>query len=219
MKKKKVLIFDFDGTLYSGKNVFNNIPQYIHSNKRKFLPKISDSEYKKILKNNPNWNNPNLQGSSLVNEIYNLKKKYPHLDISIKDFLHWDNLEPDPIILKNAHLVDYIFMENLCKEYPTYIVSNSSTTHLEYYLKQLNLNKKWFKKVISNQFTIKDRTKKHYYETILTQENCEPKDVFVFGDSVKSDLVPAEKLGMNAIFVDDTDNLPTLIYSALKIIN
>ena len=39
---KKVFIFDFDGTFYSGEHKFDNVKQNIDQNRRKFLNKLSN---------------------------------------------------------------------------------------------------------------------------------------------------------------------------------
>ena len=57
MKKRQIIIFDFDGTLYSGENMFSQIPEFVNQNKRKMIPNITEAEYEKIVKENPTWAN------------------------------------------------------------------------------------------------------------------------------------------------------------------
>ena len=50
MKEKKIIfIFDFDGTFYSGDEMFSKLPAYIARHRRDFLPNLSDEEYKKVV--------------------------------------------------------------------------------------------------------------------------------------------------------------------------
>ena len=106
-------------------------------------------------------------------------------------------------------------MEEICKEYKTYVVSNSSPTHLKYYMDKLNINPKWFVDIISNNFTESDRTKKHYYKDILDSEKCDPQNAYVFGDSEKSDLLPARELGINTYLITDARKLEDIVNKAI----
>ena len=88
-------------------------------------------------------------------------------------------------------------------------MSNSSPTHVEYYMKKIGVKKRWFKDVISNEFDPFDTTKKHYYIEIMNNEKVEPNDVVVLGDDKLSDLRPAEQLGMHTIYSNNAKTLLT----------
>ena len=167
--KKRVFIFDFDGTLYSGYNKFALVSGHVNKHKREFFPRVSPKDYKLMVKENPEWKTV-VDGMDIVNMIYDFKKKYPHLDISVRDFWNWQNDDPDPILIDRDETIDLEFIENLCKEYPVYVVSNSSPTHIKYYMHIIGVDPDWFKGIISNHFTAKDRTKQHYYISILEKE-------------------------------------------------
>lgn len=216
MTHKKVIILDFDGTFYSGEKVFSKLKNYIKSNQREFFPRLSDEEYDLIVKENPAWKDAYV-GSEIVDGIYAFKKKYPEFDISIKDFLNWQNENPDPLNLKGANVIDADFVEALCKKYHVYVVSNSSPTHIEFYMQKFGINPDWFVQVVSNKFTFKDRTKKHYYENILEKENCKASNIYVFGDSVKSDLIPAQELNMNICHVTEVCELEAALKKLFKV--
>ena len=62
----------------------------------------------------------------------------------------------------------------------------------------------------------KDMTKKPYYLKILKKENCTPKNIYVFGDSNKSDIVPAKELGMNGFEIPSSTMIPEIVKNALK---
>ena len=210
MINKKVFVFDFDGTFYSGEQAFSKVAAYVNKHKREFLPNVSDSEYNKIVKDHPTWKTV-VDGAPLVDMIYLFKKEYPHLNISVQDFWKWQQSKPDPIVIDPNQVVNPEFIKQLCEKYPVYIVSNSSPNHINFYMNKLNINPKWFKKIISNKFTAKDRTKKHYYKHILDIENCLPCNAFVFGDSIKNDLEPAISLGINNYHVTDANQIPFLV--------
>ncbi len=215
MNKNKVLIFDFDGTLYSGKNIFSKIPEFIQANKRKMLPRLTDQQYTQIIHENPSWNDA-WYGNDLARNIYILEEKYPNFNISIKDFLDWEASCLEPVEIDKNEVVDIEFLKMLCENYPVYLVSNSLPNHLKHYSSILGINLKWFKGIMSNRFYKKDLTKKIYYQRILNKENINPKNVFVFGDSNRSDLVPARELGINAFEIPSATKIVEIVTNAIK---
>ena len=210
-----VFIFDFDGNFYSGDEMFSKLPTYIARHRRDFLPNLSDEEYKQVVKENPDWKKV-INGCDIVDMMYDFKKKYPEFEISVKDFWDWQNEKPDPIVIDKTKVVDADFIEQICEDYPVYVVSNSSPTHIKFYMKKLDIEPEWFDDIVSNRFTQKDRTKKHYYERILEKENVEPHNVYVFGDSIKSDLVPAKELGMNVHHVKNAASIKRMVKRVLN---
>ncbi|MBR2909405.1 MAG: HAD family hydrolase [Clostridia bacterium] len=212
----KVFIFDFDGTLYSGEHIFDNIHAFISKYKRSFLPNVNDQQYAKIVKENPSWEDA-YSGEQISNHIYMFIKKYPTYDISIKAYRKWELNVIEPVLIDKNQTVDPVFLKKLCQEYPVYIVSNSDIIHVKHYMKDLNIEASWFKDIISNQFLAKDPTKKHYFKDILSKEDCKPYDAYVFGDSLSSDIAPAKKLGLNAYHITDARQLPNIIKNIVNL--
>ncbi len=215
MRDKQVIIFDFDGTFYSGDDIFSLLPEFVHRHKKCFLPRLSQEQYDVIVKENPSWQEI-FVGADLIKHIYIFRKKYPTWDISARDFWRWQNVTREPVVIHDDMTVDPNFLQELCKQYPVYVVSNSAPTHINYFMKRINVNPKWFTKIISNKFTVKDPSKKHYYQSILQRENCKPNNAYVFGDSITSDLDPAKALGINTYHVTDAREIPAVVNSALK---
>jgi FMN phosphatase YigB (HAD superfamily) len=212
---RKIFIFDFDGTFYSGEHKFDMVKQNIDDNRRKFLSSLSDEQYKIICQENPRWINA-VTGNDIVRCLRKLIKKYPNFDINTTDFYNWQNDFIYDIVLDYNQVVDATYLEKLCSEYSVYVVSNSSLKHIYHYMEKINVNVKWFKKVIGNEFKKEDPTKEHYYREIIEQEEAKPHNVYVFGDSVESDLTPAIHLGLNAFYVDNASNITKLVS---KVIN
>ena len=168
--EKKVIILDFDGTLYSGEHKFDLIPDIIEKNKRAFLPKLTDEEYAIICNEVPSWNTA-IFGSEITKSIVEIIEKYPTLPISTRDFYKWQESHIDPIIIDPEQVIDLNFLQELCRNYPVYIVSNSAPPHIEHYMKEISVNPKWFKDIISNPFHEYDTSKKPCYEKIAQNEN------------------------------------------------
>ncbi len=212
---EKVIIFDFDGVFYSGKHIFKNVSSYVERNRRKFLPHLTDEEYAKLEKEENGWMKA-VFGIELTTEIMRLKNKYPEYEISTADFWQVQEDEVYDIDMTGAHFVNAKFIEKLCKENSCYIVSNSSYSHIYHYMKMLNVDPEWFKKIFSNKFEEFDISKKHYYIEICEMEGVDPKEVYVFGDNDNSDLAPAREIGATATLVKDSHKLEWLVAEAFK---
>lgn len=212
---RKIFIFDFDGTFYSGEHKFDKVEQNIKDNKRTFLANLTDEQYDIICKENPKWTNA-VTGNDIIRCIEKLTKKYKDYNINIVNFRSWQNDFVYDIVLDYNQIVDSNFMNELCKNYSVYVVSNSSLKHIYYYMEKLNINISSFKKVIGNEFKKEDLTKQHYYSEITKKENIKSHNVYVFGDSVESDLKPALKLGMNAFYVDNAKNIKKIVTNVIN---
>ena len=212
--KKIVLIFDFDGVFYSGEHKFDNVESHVSKNRRKFLPNISKIQYNEICKNHPNWLKA-VSGAEIVNCIYELKNTYPQYNISVDAFLKWQEEDIYKLVIDYSQVANAKFIENLCRKYPVYIVSNSSINHIIFYMKKLNINPNWFKRIYSNQFSETDRTKKIYYSQILEIENCSNLQTIVFGDSINTDLKPAQILGIDNYLINNANDIEKIVLKAL----
>ena len=212
---KKVFIFDFDGTFYSGEHKFDKVAKNINDNRRSFLSNLTDEQYKTICKENPKWLAAKT-GNDIIRSLTRIIKKYKEWNISLDNFYDWQKNFVYDIVLDPNKIVDNKFLKELCKNYSVYVVSNSSLKHIIYYMEKLNINNNWFKKIIGNEFKKEDPTKQHYYKEILEKENALAHNVYVLGDSVESDLTPALHLGINALYVDNAKNIKKLVTSIIN---
>ena len=215
MSERKVFILDFDGTFYSGENVFSLVNEHVDKHRRNFFPCLTDCEYEKLISENPDFNSV-YNGLDIANCLYEFKNMYPNLKILPKHFYDWQNAYPDPIVLDGAEIIDTNFLKRLCSKYSVYVVSNSSLNHLKLYMNKMGINPKWFKKLIGNKFTLKDRTKKHYYSSIMQKENVAPSSIYVVGDSERSDLLPAKQLNMQTFLISKASEVSEVL---AKVIN
>ena len=213
---KKVFIFDFDGTFYSGEHKFDHVKNDIENNRRKFLGNLNDEEYYKICEENPKWEKC-ITGNDIVRNLLKLMKLYPDKNISIDEFYNWQNDFIYDIVLDYNQVINKKFIKDLASKYPVYVVSNSSLKHIYYYMDQIDVDPTWFKKVIGNEFKPEDPSKEHYYKDILEENSDVPNhDFYVFGDSVDSDLAPAIHLGMNAFYVSNSSNIAKVVETVIE---
>lgn len=218
MKKyndKTVIIFDFDGTIYSGPHKFDNVPNMVNKHKRLFLPNISDEEYNSVCVEFPMWNTVT-SGKDIVDVIYDIKERHPEYNISAADFWNWQNESRYDIVIDWGEVVDIDYLYGVCDKFHTYVVSNSSPNHLLYYMEVLGINPNKFMGIISNRFEEHDRTKEHYYRDIMEIEDVPPESIWVIGDSDISDLQPARNLNMNTLYIDNANDIPHELDKILK---
>ena len=214
MNTIKVLIFDFDGTLYSGKHKFDFVEEKVNKNRRKFLPNLNDEQYECIAKENPDWLKT-VTGNDIVKKIYDLKNRYPQYKIDANAFWQWQNDDIYEIVLDKKQIVNPEFIHCLSQLYPIYIVSNSSPNHIKYYMKKIGISEKFFKEIISNRFHEEDITKKPYYEYVAKKEKVSSRDVYIYGDSNNTDLLPGKKLGMNTYLIEDSRDIEKICFDSL----
>lgn len=206
-RDKKVIIFSFDGTLCCLKTKFDCFATNLKENKRKFLPNLTDDEYEIICSENPEWLD-SVSTVQIAKQIYMIKEKYSHFDISIDEFLQWHNDNIDETKLNDAEIIDLKFLINICMIHPTYIVSNSSLKHINYYMNKFGFEEDCFKGIYINEFNEKDLSKTSYYQKIIDDEQVVSTNIYVFGSNEEIDLEPARELRMNTILVKEPKEIP-----------
>lgn len=206
MRKLKVLIFDFDETLYQGSEVFGdkwsqacvdlidhffsdlNLEQKRELFKKYEIPYNFDRNY---LKEKP----AKYCLKILLGEGY-----------TIDD---WINYWSTHIYSEDWSLVTNVISNDLLKilseNYKIYIVTASLRESIEHYSKMLNIDISLFSEIYSNFVPrLKNGTKKdYYYDMIMKKEQALSEECLVIGDSYESDILPAVMLGMHSLHVDN----------------
>lgn len=77
-----------------------------------------------------------------------------------------------------------------------YIVSNSRLKEIYNFADEMGMDLSIFKHIYVNEFNENDLSKRKYYQQIMEAEGVQPKEVLVIGDSYQSDILPAKKLHM-----------------------
>lgn len=210
-----ILIFDFDGHLYSGERVFENVYEWVDSHRRDFFPNITDEQYNNILNENPNLVKV-VSGRDIAAEIHKIRVNHPELNIDINDFwtCQYNNLYD--INLENAHFADTDFIKTLTNLFNCYVVSNSAPTHIYYYMGKIGIDPNGFKQIFSNKFTAEDQSKQHYYLSIAEMENVSNDRLYVYGDSYTADLKPAEEIGSNVCHTTDSHKFKENVINTIK---
>lgn len=181
-KEIKVIIFDFDDTLYNGQvweNWGKHTKKYVCSNFEN-----PDDIFKKYdLTSNSNWT------SYVKMTIAEKGTSKPCYDYQMNNVCELN--------LSNAVAVDSNRLRELSKKYQLFIVSNSSMTHLNYYSEKMGIDLKCFTGIFDNQFKPENLTKTLRYQEIIDTYKLKPDSILVLGDNPKNDIEPAIAMGMN----------------------
>ncbi len=94
----------------------------------------------------------------------------------------------------------------LRKKYDLYVATNSPRKYAMEILKELGIDTKIFKKIVTAEDVGRPRPYPDQFEAIVSGN----KEEYVFlGDRMESDIIPAREFGMKAILVDE--NLPDIL--------
>lgn len=189
----KVIVFDFDDTLYTG-DVWQNWTQYSARALREAFHHLNDEQFQNLIKKHKINFEGHLSGKTvrdvMRSELGNVNKW--------KEFIEQNDFQTD---FNKAKPINNAVLEELHKQYPLYIVTNSANRWVTKFGNHLGIRLNLFKKIFSNPFLQEDDSKTPCFKQILEIEGVEPDEVLMVGDSYEADIVPALALGMRAKWV------------------
>lgn len=192
-KDIKAVIFDFDNTLYKDID-WVGYDEFVIENMKKIFSHLSEEEFEKMLKKH-NFNGDRVIeffAEVCVKELNSTKKFWPFIrDIKFDGDYSKVKLFPHDVLVE------------LSKKYDLYILSNSSVPNIEFVAKRINLDLSMFKKLFDNKFKEDDLTKARSMKDILDFTKLPPNQILMVGDSIYHDLLPAQKLGMQVMLIED----------------
>lgn len=198
MTKVKVIIFDFDGTLYCGED-FSYAKTY-HENAVKTL--LSDSEkYDYFIQKYPTY-----LSLSTYQIVALLEKEFG----MAKDYVAYEKTHLYPLNIDAITPINWDFLYELSQKIPLVIVSNSTIEHQRFYLNQFGIDFKIFSDFYKNTFDTPNG-KGDYYLEVMKKYNCKNDEVVVIGDSFAPDLLPALNLGMKAYHVKNIQQVKDIV--------
>lgn len=206
LQKIKCVMIDFDGTLYSGGDWRGSDEWYF-----KYLPQtgLYDGSLSDF---NHEFEFP--EGYHLLQKICVFLKSKGEDIAGYKDFQKNNiyNFLQDKTVAVAPEL-----LEKFCKKYPVYLLTDSCSAYLEHYLKVFGYKKSWFKKIICNDYSSEDLSKESDMKKVLKLEKIMPNEAIMIGDSLLHDKVPAEKLKICALQVQDKFETEKIMKKMLKI--
>ena len=189
----KVVIFDFDDTLYSDTNP---LPwkNFCIKTVEYFLKKLKVEDSENILNI---VKNSGFSDRQLIKFIVSLGAK----EKDVKDYMKSHNIEGNAF--ENCKKVSNTTLRDFQQYFVMYIVSNSLETSVRANMAFLRIEPSFFKDIISN----KENSKKKEYENIIKREGILPNELLVIGNSYSSDILPALEIGANGKVVTSADFL------------
>lgn len=205
MSRIKVIIFDFDDTVYQGEKIFderwtkacilaiNHFFKKLNDNQKKALFEKYDVPYnfdKNLLKEKPGmYCYKILTGEGVTIDQW---IDYWETNLYSEDWSHVNNVISNELLNK------------LSQQYKLYIVTNSLNAHVMHYCKELKIDTTHFNKIYSNYKTRfeSNTTKDFYYKMILEETKVLPKECLVIGDSFEHDIIPANQLNMETLHIN-----------------
>ncbi len=181
----KVVIFDFDDTLYSGVD---------WTPWNEFCVKALNYFFK-----NENFNDiKDLSDEYIVKKLIENKK-------NVNVWLDYREHNECPVDLSNCKVTSNSTLSKFAEKYKIYIVSNSTLKEINETSKQLNIDLSLFSGIYINKFENGQTSKKFIYQEIIQKENIKPEELFVIGNSEKNDISPAIEIGAKGKVIESAD--------------
>ena len=158
MTNIKVIIFDFDGTIYCGEDF-----QYAKIYHKNAIDSLLSEERKEYLENKY----PNYLKLSTYQIVAILEKEFG----MAKDYVEYERTHLYPLNIDNIRPINWDFLYELSQKIPLVIVSNSTIEHQRFYLNQFGLDFKIFSGFYKNNFTTPNG-KGDYYLEVMKKYNC-----------------------------------------------
>ena len=194
MKDLKVIVFDFDDTLYIGK-VWGNFRQY---NLEVLKTILSDEEAEKLLQESIENNNGKIENDHIVLTL----RKHGFDDKKYVDNL-CDNVYIHPS--EPTDIIDDEFLKELRQKYHLYICSMSTQNYLKKYVEKYKINPKYFRGIYSADLKNEDTSKMLILKRIIEEEKVSPNEVLMVGDDYVRDIISAQKVKVNTLYFDKRD--------------
>ncbi len=215
MKKnntKKTIIFDLDGTLYNfkeGSIKKSGLYKKILENTKKYIIKKfgkSEKEAKVLLEKILKEYGENISIA--------LEKKF---GINRYDYFStvWDIPAKDYINAKN-HKLRKILLE-IQNDFDLLLLSDAPKIWIEKVLKELKINDIFESRILSGEGDTR-KIFNNVFEKVIKNLKVKPKDCIVVGDQVETDIIPAKKIGIKTIFINQNKNCALADYSIKNIL-
>lgn len=196
----KILIFDFDGTLYT-----------LHSYSKQYynycLKAVKDmggdiDKFSKLAPFEETYDKT--KGGSLSDAI-------EKLGISRKKWNEYRNKNIFQVDFKDAEVIPSDVLKKLSEKYKLYLVSNKTKEPLRHFTDLLDIDLTPFSEVYSREDLPDKYGKEYSYKKIAVLNNVDYSNILVIGDIYYLDIEPILKLGGSGIMVESMNDYKEIL--------
>jgi len=197
--KIKLIIFDFDGTLYP-RNIY--LDEY-YNFALKSIMKLFDKTQEEALKI---LNENNIQ---IEKELRNgsISKTMMKLGLTIKEWNSYRDKNFDVSYKINKNMVLKNELDILRKLYSLALFSNNSSYALSKIINKLGIPKKYFSIILTSDSKTKLKPSIEGFRFIIKEYKVLSKEVLSIGDRYEIDILPVLKIGGNGILIEHEKDL------------
>lgn len=201
--KLKLIIFDFDETLYYSPNALQCYIQFI----KKTILDLSDYSEEKAMKIIKEYGFDQ-KGEKRVSfgktcEKFGIPKQL------------WEDYKKNhffEIDYENAQTVNNKLLRKMSKKIPLVIVSNEIYEHILYKSKRLKIDLSNFNQIYApKKENLNGIDKQETYSKILKEYNLTPHQAIVVGDRYNVDIKPFENIGGKGVQISNTKEIESLL--------
>ena len=192
MQKTKVVVFDFDNTLYMGIDWTKEWAEFCEKGLRFVFRDWDDKRFEKMIKDE---NLVNYTSDGIIKVIQKYNK-------NVEDWITFRTINDCDLDYSNVISISEEVLKSFANNFKLYIVSNSTHKDIEDMAFRFDIDLSLFKEIIINDYK-HGAGKKYFYEEIIKKEKIKPSELFVIGDSENNDVIPALELGARGKVVKD----------------
>ncbi len=192
MQKTKVVVFDFDNTLYTGIDWTKEWAQFCEKGLKFVFRDWDEQRFNKMIKDE---NLTNYTSDGIIRVIQKYNK-------NVEDWITFRTINDCELDLSHIVSINNNTIYDFAKKYKLYIVSNSTNKDIQKMAFLFDIDLTPFKEIIINDYK-HGAGKKFFYEEIIKKEKIKPEELFVIGDSEKNDILPAHEIGARGQVVSD----------------
>lgn len=192
----KVIIFDFDNTLYDNLDWGKEWADFVLEKIEELMSFLPKEKVKSLMTKYHLYG----RDGRIFEKAFNLFSSND-IPLTTKDFRDLTASFLFEANWSEAKTIPNELLRSLAEKYKLYIVSNSSVNVIKYDCEKLGIDTSVFAEIIQNRFDPKDLSKKGDYLAILEKEGVMREQALVIGDSNFYDLDPAKEIGLHTILL------------------
>ncbi len=203
----RVLIFDFDETLYYSPNALDCYVRFIKTTILNLSNYTEEQTMEIMNKYGFTSRGENRVSFGKTCESFGIPKSA------------WEEYKLDhfyEIDYQNASIVNNDLLKELSKKYPLYIVSNEIYENVVYKASKLNIDLNNFTKIYAPRRNVdKSINKRDCYAEILSVNGIQPAEAIVIGDRYSVDIKPFEEIGGQGIQISNVKEIEDILLQLL----